>query len=364
MLTVVKPDTLIRWHRQGWRLFWRWKSRSGRPPIPVDLQRLIVAMARANPTWGEERIANELRLKLGLTVSPRTVGRYLRRLRPPRGGRQSQRWATFVRNHAHAVLACDFFITVTARFRVLYVFVVLEVGTRRIVHWNVTEHPTAEWTIQQFRAVITAETAHRFLIHDRDAIYAAAVDRAIASMGLRVLKTPVRTPQANAFCERLIGTMRRECLDWLIPSTNAISDWILREWVTHYNRGRPHASLGPGFPIRHRTDPAEAHRSSPPRTSRVVATPILGGLHHEYRLGARPRDLGTSAHIVFAEHTRTFRNEATLSKAYEEVFTPRVWIRRAAPAAVFCRNGQGMLGDGVVWADIWERTAKAFVINP
>jgi hypothetical protein len=129
MLTVVQPDTLIRWHRQGWRLFWRWKARPGRPPIPADLQRLIVTMARANPTWGEERIANELLLKLGLAVSPRTIGRYLRHGRQPRGGRPSQRWATFVRNHATAVLACDFFTAITAGFRVLYVFVVLDVGT-------------------------------------------------------------------------------------------------------------------------------------------------------------------------------------------------------------------------------------------
>jgi putative transposase len=137
------------WH-QGRRLVWRWKARSGRPPIPADLQRLIVTMARANPTWGEERLANELLLKLGLAVSPRTIGRYLRHVRPPRGGRPSQRWATCVRNHATAVLACDFFITVTACFRVLSVFVVLDVGTRRIVHWNVAKHPTAEWTIQHW----------------------------------------------------------------------------------------------------------------------------------------------------------------------------------------------------------------------
>jgi len=143
------------------------------------VQRLIIAMARANPTWGEERIADELLLKLGLTVSPRTVGRYLQRLRPSRGGRPAQRWAPFVRNHAHAVLACDFFTTITVGFRVLYVFVVLDVGTRRIVHWNVTAHPTADWPIQQCRTAITGETAHRFLVHDRDAIYAPAVDRAI-----------------------------------------------------------------------------------------------------------------------------------------------------------------------------------------
>jgi transposase InsO family protein len=283
MLTVVKPETLIRWHRQGWRLFWRWKSRSGRPPIPVDLRRLIVAMARANLTWGEQRIADELLLKLGLAVSPRTVGRYLRNMRPPRGG-PSQRWATFVRNHAQAVLACDFFITVTVRFRAVYVFVVLEVGTRRIVHWNVTEHPTADWTIQQFRTVITPETSHRFVLHDRDGIYAADVDRAIRSMGRRVLKIPVRTPQANAFCERLIGTMRRECLDWLIPLNERDLRRILTEWVAHYNRGRPHASLGPGLPepppVSLRPQPSGHHL---PDRHRVEATPILAGLHHEYR---------------------------------------------------------------------------------
>lgn len=250
VLTVVQPDTLIRWHRQGWRLFWQWKSRSGRPPIPADLRRLIVSMARANPTWGEERITNELLLKLGLVVSPRIVGRYLRRLRPSGGGRHAQRWAAFVRNHAHALLACDFFLVVTARFQLVYVFVVLEVSTRRIVHWNATAHATAGWTVQQFRVAITGEATHRILIHDRDAIYAPTVDRAVEAMGLRVLKTPARTPQANAFCERVIGTMRRECLDWLIPFNERHLRLLLREWIGHYNRGRPHTSLGPGFPDR------------------------------------------------------------------------------------------------------------------
>ena len=283
-LTIVKPKTLIRWHRKGFRLFWRWKSRPGRPPIPVDLRRLIVAMARANQRWGEERIADELRLKLGLAVSPRTIGRYLRQFRWPGGGRPSQRWATFVRNHAHAVLACDFFITVTARFRPVYVFIVLEVGTRRIIHWNVTEHPTVDWTIQQFRAIVLGDQHQQFLIHDRDAIYAATVDDAVTAMGLTVLKTPVRCPQANACCERLIGTIRRECLDWLIVLNERHLRAILREWVAHYNQGRPHASLGPGIPD------APAGRVVPPNGHiipaghRVIAAPILAGLHHEYRL--------------------------------------------------------------------------------
>jgi len=152
----VKPETLLRWHRQGFRLFWRWKSRArGRPRIPADLQQLIAAMARANATWGEERIAAELHLKLGLRVSSRTVRRYMHQDGRPRDRASFQRWSTFVRNHAEAVLACDFFAAITASFRMLYVLVVLEVGTRRIVHWNVTEHPTAEWTVQQFRAIVS-----------------------------------------------------------------------------------------------------------------------------------------------------------------------------------------------------------------
>jgi putative transposase len=153
-----------------------------------------------------------------------------------------------VRNHARSVLASDFFVVVTATFRVIYVFVVLEIGTRRILHWNVTEHPTADWTAQQFRMIVPGDQAHRFVIHDRDTIYSEGVDRTLAAMGLAILKTPARVPQANTFCERLIGTIRRECLDFVIPMTERHLRAILREWIRHYNRGRPHSSLGPGIP--------------------------------------------------------------------------------------------------------------------
>ena len=249
LLIVVKPDTLIRWHRKGFQLFWRWKSRPrGRPRLPADLQRLIADMATANRTWGEERIASELLLKLGIRVSPRTVRRYMPTSGAPRTGARSQLWSTFVRNHAHAILACDFFVSVTATFRVVYVFVVLDVGTRRIVHWNATDHPTAEWTAQQFRMVVSGDEPHRLVIHDHDSIYSDSVDRTITAMGLRVLKTPVRSPQANAFCERVIGTIRRECLDWMIPLSERHLRRVLQQWVQHYNRGRPHESLGPGIP--------------------------------------------------------------------------------------------------------------------
>ena len=241
-------------------------------------------MARANATWGEERIAAELRLKLGLCVSPRTVRRYMPKHGRPRNRVSSQRWSTFVRNHAGAMLACDFFITITAGFRTLYVFVVFDTGTRRIVHWNVTEHPTATWTVQQFRAMVPGDQPHRFLVHDRDSIYAAAVDDAVTAMGLTVLETPVRCPQANAFCERLIGTIRRECLDWLIVLHERHLRAVLREWVAHYNQGRPHASLGPGIPDVPPGRLAQPNGHHIPAGHRVIAAPILAGLHHEYRL--------------------------------------------------------------------------------
>jgi hypothetical protein len=211
-LCVVQPETFLRWHRQGFRLFWRWKSRRGRPRIPADLQALIRQIARDNPTWGQERIANELRLKLGLRVSPRTVRKYMPKHlgRGPGPRVPSQRWATFVRNHAQAIAACDFCVAITATFRLLYVFVVIEHASRRLLHVNVTAHPTAEWTLQQLREAIPADHRYRFLIHDRDSIFSQTLDRSIGNLGLRVLKTPVRTPVANAICEQLLGTLRRE----------------------------------------------------------------------------------------------------------------------------------------------------------
>jgi putative transposase len=291
VLTIVQPDTLVRWHRHAFRLFWRWTSRHrGRPRIPPALQRLIADMAKANRTWGEERIAAELSLKLGIALSPRSVRRYMRRPRPVGPGTRTQTWSTFVRNHARDVLACDFFVTVTARFRLLYVFIVLEVGTRRVVHWNVTEHPTAAWVVQQFRTCVPGESTHRFIVHDRDSIYSEGVDLALKTMGLRVLRTPVAAPQANAYCERVIGTARRECLDWTIPLNERHLRRILAEWVPHYNRGRPHSRLGPGIP-----DPAliikvRSRGHQLPSAHRVTGKPILGGLHHEYgfeAVGAR-----------------------------------------------------------------------------
>jgi putative transposase len=235
-LAIVQPETFLRWHRQGFRLFWRWKSRPGRPQIPGDLQALIRQMARENPTWGQERIANELLLKLGLRVSPRTVRKYLPQRQPPRPGKRmsSQRWVTFVRNHAQAIVACDFCVVVTATFRLLYVLVVMEHATRRILHTNVTAHPTASWTLQQLREAIPDGHPYRFLLHDRDSIFSRELDQRVQHLGLKVLKTPPQSPQANALCERLIGTLRRECLGCVIPLTVHHVQRLLAAWVSHY----------------------------------------------------------------------------------------------------------------------------------
>src|SRR5712691_9232049 len=287
-LAIVQPATFIRWHRHVFRLFWRWKSRPGRPPIAPELRALIRRMAHENPTWGQERIANELLLKLGLQVSPRTVRKYMpKRVDHGRGKRAtSQHWRTFIRNHAQAIVACDFCVVVTATFRLLYVFVVMEHATRRIIYTNVTAHPTASSTLQQLREAIPADHAYRCLLHDRDSIFSQQLDQSIRHLGLRVRKTPARTPQANALCERLIGTLRRECLDFVIPFTENHVRSIVHTWVPHYNASRPHMALGPGIAQPPPPLPVvlQAHRHHLPEHVRVVARPILGGLHHDYRL--------------------------------------------------------------------------------
>jgi transposase InsO family protein len=242
-------------------------------------------MVEENPTWGQRRVADELALKLSIRVSPRTVGAYWPN-QPDSRGPSSQRWNIFVRNHTRSLLACDFLVVVTAGFRQLYVFVLMEIGTRRIVHCNVTAHPTAAWTLQQFREALPGEHGQRFVIHDRDSIFSAGLDEELkSSFGLRVLRTPVRAPKANAYCERLIGTMRREFLDFVIPLGERHLRSLLKEWVAHYNQSRPHSSLGPGIPEPSTLVPLPSSgRHTLPEGSRVMARAVLGGLHHEYRL--------------------------------------------------------------------------------
>jgi putative transposase len=239
-------------------------------------------------TTGEERIANELLLKLAIRVSSRTVSKYLPR-HPKGRPRGDLRWSTFLRLHAQGIIACDFFVAVTATFRLLYVFVVLEHRSRRLIHCNVTAHPSAAWTLQQLREALGYEDQYEFLIHDRDSIFAHYLDESIGKLGVRVLKSPPHSPKANATCERVIGTIRRECLDWLIPLSEAHLRFTLKSWIAHYNGGRPHMALGPGIPhppVSTLVHPRPHSRYRGEESYAVRANPILGGLHHEYSLVA------------------------------------------------------------------------------
>jgi transposase InsO family protein len=200
------------------------------------------------------------------------------------------RWSTFLRLHAQGIVACDFFIAVTAAFRLLYVFVLIEHRSRRLIHCNVTAHPSAAWTLQQLREAIGFQDRYEYLIHDRDSIFANHLDESITRLRVKVLKSPPRSPMANAICERVIGTIRRECLDWLIPLSDAHLRSILKSWIPHYNTGRPHMALGPGVP-----DPPATRKLKPRSRSRhrlceevaVRTNSVLGGLHHEYFLAPR-----------------------------------------------------------------------------
>jgi putative transposase len=285
-LVAVRPQTLIRWHRAGWKLFWRLKSRPGRPPIPTELRALIRRIANENPSWGEERIANELLLKIGIRVSPRTVNKYLPR--HPRGGPGGDlRWSTFLRLHARGIIACDFFVAVTATFRLLYVFVVIEHHSRRLIHCNVTAHPSADWTLQQLREAVGFEERYAYLLHDRDSIFAKHLDDSIGLFGVKVLKSPPRSPMANAVCERRYRDHPSRVPGLVDPLSESHLRRILKSWIRHYNHGRPHMALGPGVP-----DPPPIVTSPSFLKSRhrsgdfgaVRSTPILGGLHHEYSL--------------------------------------------------------------------------------
>jgi putative transposase len=289
-LKVVTPRTFLGWQRKRSKLFWRNKCQAGRPRIPPALQRLIRTMARENPSWGQERIANELLVKLGLRVSPRTIRKYLPNfpIAPAGNPRRDQRWSTFLKNHAAAIIACDFFVVASATFRIFYVLVVMEHASRRIIHLNVSAHPSAAWTLQQLREAVPSDHRYRFILHDRDAIFSTQLDASLTHLGLEVIKTPLRSPQANSLCERLIGTLRRECLDWIIPLSEQHLRKTLGAWLAHYNRGRPHSSLGPGLPDQmvHLPVPLQRRRHRFDRASRVVVRPVLNGLHHEYTLVA------------------------------------------------------------------------------
>ncbi len=273
-LVLIKPSTVLAWHRQGWRLFWRLKSGPpGRPPIPEKLIRLIRRLSEENPLWGAPRIQLELRL-LGHDLSDRTIAKYMKRPRRPGGG---QRWTTFLRNHARQIAACDLLVVQTLTFRLLYVLVVLSHDRRKILHFGITAHPTDSWLAEQIRiAFRTNATRPRFLLRDRDSSYGQEFGAALHDMGIRTLRSSPQSPWQNAHVERVIGTIRRECLDHLIVLSAAGLQVILDEFVDYYNSGRAHRSLAGMQPI-----PSPRWSSG-----RIVATRVLGGLHHIYSRAA------------------------------------------------------------------------------
>ncbi len=274
-LVIVQPDTVVRWHRQGFKLYWRWKSRreAGRPKIDTEIRRLIRRMSRENPLWGVPRIQSELAL-LGYTVAESTVAKYkIRRPRPP-----SQTWRAFLDNHICDIVAVDFFTVPTATFRILFTFVVLRHDRRHVVHFNVTAHPTAEWTAQQIVEAFPFDDAPRFLIRDRDSIYGNAFQQRVKNMGIEEVLIAPRSPWQNPYAERLIGSIRRECLDHVIVLDERHLYRILRSYLDYYTRSRTHLSLDRNAPIERDVEP--------PCHGRVVSIPQVGGLHHRYRRAA------------------------------------------------------------------------------
>ena len=269
---IVTPATVVRWHRRAFAAYWRWNSqarRVGRPALASDLRALIRQMRAANPLWGAPRIHGELQ-KLGIAVAQATVAKYLGR----RAGPPSQSWRTFLTNHVSDLASIDFFTVPTATFRVLFVFVVLSHDRRRIVHVNVTAHPTAAWTAQQLREAWPWNTAPRFVIRDRDAIYGSDPRRALQQFGIEDVPTPPRCPWQNPFVERAIGSLRHECLDHVIVWNERVLRRHLQRYLAYYHEWRTHLSLDKDAPVPRAVQPAPC--------GTIVAVPHVGGLHHHY----------------------------------------------------------------------------------
>ncbi len=271
-ISVVQPATVIRWHRTGFKLFWARKSRRtgpGRPAVAPEVRALIRQMARANPLWGAPRIHGELQ-KLGLEISQAAVSKYLgRRSKPP-----SQTWRTFLDNHLQTLVSVDFFVVPTVMFKVLFVFVALAHERRRVLHINVTDAPTAQWTAQQLVEAFPWETAPRYLLRDRDTVYGVAFSRRAQSMGIHEVKTAARSPWQNPYVERLIGTLRRECLDHVVVLNEPHLRRLLSAYLIYYHGARTHLSLEKDAP-----EPRPVERLD---EGRIVETPMVGGLHHRY----------------------------------------------------------------------------------
>lgn len=272
VLIIVSPDTVVRWHRDGFRRYWRWKSRGkpGRPTIARDVIALIRRLNTENPLWGAPRIQSELHF-LGCDVAKSSVAKYMTRSSKP----PSQTWRTFIKNHVGSLASIDFFVVPTVAFRLLYGFVVLRHDRREIVHFNVTASPTAAWVSQQLRNAFPFDAAPKYLIRDRDGIYGQQVRDALEQMGIKEILTAPRSPWQNPFVERIIGSIRRECLDHVIVFNERGLYRILQAYFDYYHRARTHQSLENNAPF--------LREIEAPDRGKVIAAPEVGGLHHSYK---------------------------------------------------------------------------------
>lgn len=273
-LIVVTPETVVRWHRAGFRMYWRLISRVqgriGRRPTPNEVQELIFRLVAENPTWGAPRIHGEL-LMLGFDISERTISRWMKRA--PRGPEPGKRWLAFLRNHQEAIAAMDFFTVPTIRFGVLYCFFVIAHDRRRILHLNVTKHPTSLWVVQQLREAFPFDVAPWFLIFDRDRKYGVEVPAAVRSLRIEAIQTSCQSPWQNGVAERWIESCRRDLLDHVIPVNERHLKRLLFDYVSYYHEDRTHLGLGKGTP---------AGRACSANDGGVISHDRLGGLHHRY----------------------------------------------------------------------------------
>jgi putative transposase len=275
VLIIVKPETVVGWHRAGFRQYWRWRSRPrrGRPKVNEEIRSLIRRMAAENVGWGAPKIHGEL-LKLGLEISERTVARYLQRVR--RRGDPAKCWLTFLANHRELIVAFDFFTVPTLTFRLLYCFFVIEHGRRRVLHFNITCHPTADWVVQQLREAFPDAGPYRYAILDHDSKFDADVIAFLKATGLEPKRTSVQAPWQNGTAERWVGSCRREILDHIIALNEQHLRRLVRDYVNYHHDDRVHDSLDKDTPNRR---PVES-KLSPAAT--VISSARLGGLHHRY----------------------------------------------------------------------------------
>ena len=268
-LAILKPETVLKWHRAGFRSYWRWKSRrhAGRPIVPRAVRKLIREMSIANPLWGAPRIHGEL-LKLGIDVGQTSVAKYMVKRRGP----PSQGWKTFLHNHADGIAAMDLFVVPTISFRLLYGLLIMGHGRRQILWFGVTAHPTAEWIANQVTEACGWEQVPRYLIRDRDGAYGEVFIRRLRSMGIRDRPTSPRSPWQNGYAERLIGSIRRDCLDHVVVLGERHLLHVLRSYMKYHNEVRTHLSLDKDAPLSRAVE----------RAGRILCRPILGGLHHQY----------------------------------------------------------------------------------